>query len=169
LVKLKNIQSLKYIEILIKLRKIIRSINLESKKVEKELGISIPQLLVLQYLSNQIDYRAFAKDIKEYINLNASTVSGIISRLESKALVAKSPKPGDKRATYIILTAKGAEILHKSPPTLQEKLSQRLKKLTPKQIEELDRNIELLTVIMDVDDMDAAPLLTIEEITNPPD
>jgi DNA-binding MarR family transcriptional regulator len=156
---------LKYIEILIKLRKIIRSINLESKKIEKELGISIPQLLVLQYLSDQKDYRAFAKDIKEYINLNASTVSGIISRLESKALVAKSTKPDDKRATYILLTAKGAELLYKYPPTLQEKLSQRLKNLSPNQIEELDRNIDLLTIIMDVKDIDAAPLLTIKDLT----
>jgi len=156
---------LEYIEILVKLRKIIRSINLESKKIEKELGISIPQLLVLKYLSDQSDYRAFAKDIKGYINLNASTVSGIISRLESKGLVAKSQKPNDKRAVYIILTAKGADLLHKSPSTLQEKLSKRLKKLTTAQIEELDRNIELLTLIMDVEDMDAAPLLTIDEIT----
>ena len=160
---------MKYIEILIKLRKIIRSINLESKKIEKELGISIPQLLVLKYLSDQNDYRAFAKDIKGYINLNASTVSGIISRLESKALVAKSPKPNDKRAIYIILTAKGADLLYKYPPTLQEKLSKRLKKLTPEQIEELDRNIELLTFIMDVEDMDAAPLITIKEMTNYPE
>jgi DNA-binding MarR family transcriptional regulator len=157
---------LEYIEILIKLRKIIRSVNLESKKIEKELGISIPQLLVLQYLSDQNDYRAFAKDIKEYINLNASTVSGIISRLESKSLVAKLPKPNDKRATYIILTAKGADLLYKYPPTLQEKLSKRLKKLTPEKVEELNKNIELLTLIMDVEDMDAAPLLTIEEITS---
>ena len=160
---------MEYIEILVKLRKIIRSINLESKKIEKELGISIPQLLVLKYLSDQSDYRAFAKDIKRYINLNASTVSGIISRLESKGLVAKSQKANDKRAIYIILTAKGAELLHKSPSTLQEKLSKRLKKLTKAQTEELDRNIELLTLIMDVEDMDAAPLLTIDEITNLPE
>tara|TARA_B110000879_G_scaffold181542_1_gene238967 strand:- start:247 stop:717 length:471 start_codon:yes stop_codon:yes gene_type:complete len=151
----------KYIEILIKLRKIIRSINLESKKIEKELGISIPQFLVLQYLSNQDDYRAFAKDIKTYLNLNASTVSGIISRLDSKSLVARSTKPDDKRASFIILTAKGADLLNKYPPTLQEKLTQRLKKLSPKQIAELDRNIELLTVIMDVEDIDATPLLTV--------
>jgi len=160
---------LKYIEILIKLRKIIRSINLESKKIEKELGISIPQLLVLQYLSDQPDYRAFAKDIKGYINLNASTVSGIISRLESKGLVAKLPKPNDKRAVFITLTAKGAELLRKSPTTLQEKLSHRLKKLSPEQIDELDRNIELLTNIMDVKDLDAAPLITIKEMTSPPE
>jgi DNA-binding MarR family transcriptional regulator len=151
----------KYIEILIKLRKIIRSINLESKKIEKELGISIPQFLVLQYLSNQDDYKAFAKDIKTYLNLNASTVSGIISRLDSKSLVARSTKPDDKRASFIILTAKGADLLNKYPPTLQEKLTQRLKKLSPDQIAELDRNIELLTVIMDVEDIDATPLLTV--------
>ena len=122
---------------------------------------------MLQYLSDQQDYRAFAKDIKHYINLNASTVSGIISRLESKGLVAKLPKPNDKRAVYITLTAKGAELLRKSPTTLQEKLSHRLKKLTPEQIDELDRNIELLTNIMDAEDLDAAPLITIKEMTPP--
>lgn len=159
---------MKYIEILIKLRKIIRSINLESKKIEKELGISIPQLLVLKYLSDQKDYRAFAKDIKTYINLNASTISGIISRLESKGLLAKTLSSSDKRATYIVLTAKGADLLNNSPSTLQEKLSQRLKKLSLEQIEELDKNIELLTTIMDVEDVDAAPLLTIKEVTNHP-
>ena len=89
--------------------------------------------------------------------------------VESKSLVAKLPKSNDKRATYIILTAKGADLLYKYPPTLQEKLSKRLKKLTPEQIEELDRNIELLTLIMDVEDMDAAPLLTIEEMTSHPE
>ena len=155
---------MKYIEILVKLRKIIRSINLESKKIEKELGVSIPQLLVLQYLSDQEDYKAFAKDIKEYINLNASTISGIISRLEIKGLIAKLPKPNDKRAIYIVLTAKGADLLQKSPTTLQEKLSQRLKKLRPEQLEELNKNIELLTSIMDVEDVDAAPLLTVKEL-----
>jgi hypothetical protein len=67
------------------------------------------------------------------------------------------------------LTAKGADLLYNYPPTLQEKLSQRLEKLTAEQIEELDRNIELLTIIMDVEDIDAAPLLTIKEITDHPE
>ena len=84
---------MQYLEILVKLRKVIRSINLESKKIEKEFGISIPQLLVLKFLSEQKDYKASSKDIKTYINLNASTVSGIIVRLEDKGLVARLPKP----------------------------------------------------------------------------
>ena len=40
-----------FIDILIRLRKIVRSVNLESKRVEKEQGVSIPQLLCLQFLA----------------------------------------------------------------------------------------------------------------------
>ena len=160
---------MQYLEILIKLRKIIRSINLESKKIQKEFGISIPQLLLLQYLSEQKDYKASAKDIKNYINLNASTVSGIIQRLEEKGLVAKLPNSDDKRGMFITLTAKGADLLKESPTTLQEKLSQRLKKLSPKQIEELYTNIEILTNLMDAEEIDAAPLITQSEFSTQKD
>ncbi len=159
-----NKRSMKYLEIIIKLRKIIRSINLESKRIEKQYGISIPQLLVLQYLSEQLDYKASARDIKVYINLNASTVSGIINRLEHKSLVARLPKPNDKRVSFISLTAKGAEMLKDSPITLQEKLSRRLKNLSSNQINQLDAHIDLLIGLMDVSDIEAAPLLTIAEI-----
>ncbi|MDX1410209.1 MAG: MarR family transcriptional regulator [Saprospiraceae bacterium] len=153
-----------YLEILIKLRKIIRSINLESKKFEKSYGISIPQLLVLEFLSGQAELRASANEIKSYINLNASTVSGIIARLESKGLVARLPNQIDKRVNDVILTEQGAHLLQISPTTLQQKLSQRLKQLTPTQIDELNRNIDLLTRIMDAEGMDAAPLITLAEL-----
>jgi DNA-binding MarR family transcriptional regulator len=157
---------MQYLEILVKLRKIIRSINLESKKIQKEFGISIPQLLVLQYLSEQEDYKAYGKDIKNYINLNASTVSGIVYRLEEKNLVARLPNSKDKRGVFITLTAKGAELLKESPTTLQEKMSKRLKSLSQKQIEELNSSIEVLTQLMDAQDLDASPLITMNEIPN---
>ena len=155
---------MKYLEILIKLRKIIRSINLESKRIEHKFGISIPQLLLLQYLSDQEDYKATAKDIKLYINLNASTVSGIIKRLENKGLVARLPNPDDRRAAFVTLTAKGAVLLKTSPTTLQEKLSVRLKALTSQQIDALNENIDLLIKIMDAENLDAAPIIAADEI-----
>ncbi|MFT4535904.1 MAG: DNA-binding MarR family transcriptional regulator [Saprospiraceae bacterium] len=155
---------MQYLEILVKLRKIIRSINLESKKIQKEYGISIPQLLVLQFLSKQTDYKASAKNIKNYINLNASTVSGIVSRIEEKGLVARLANPEDKRGMFVTLTAKGAELLRESPTTLQEKMSKRLQKLSTKQIEELNSSIETLTQLMDAENVDAAPMITLGEI-----
>jgi DNA-binding MarR family transcriptional regulator len=153
-----------YTEIIIKLRKIIRSINLESKRIEKEFGISIPQLLSLQYLHSQEDYRAQASHLRKYLNLNASTISGIIKRLEYKGLVARLPSPSDKRASYITLTAKAADLLKSSPTTLQEKLSKRLAKLSPNEISELEKNIDLLVDIMGAEDLDASPLININLI-----
>ena len=37
----------KYSGIMISIRKIVRAINLESKRIEKDYGLSIPQLLTL--------------------------------------------------------------------------------------------------------------------------
>jgi DNA-binding MarR family transcriptional regulator len=153
-----------YTDIIIKLRKVIRSINLESKRIEKEHGISIPQLLCLQYLSTQEDYRATSSMIKDHLNLNASTVSGIIKRLEAKGLVARLPKPNDKRATYITLTAKGMDLLKASPTTLQHKLSTRLSLLPSEQITALNEGIDLLISLLDAEDIDAAPIITSQEI-----
>lgn len=159
---------MKYLEILIKLRRIIRSINLESKKIEKEFGISIPQLLVMQYLDQQPDKCASGKDIKLYINLNASTVSGILVRLENKLLIKRVSSKNDRRSSLVALTEEGKHLLTQSPTTLQEKLSKKLDQLTPERIKELEQNIELLTKIMDLDNIDAAPLLTINMLPNDP-
>ena len=79
-----------FIDILIKLRKIVRSVNLESKRVEKEQGVSIPQLLCLQFLAEQEDYRTNASKLKTFLNLNASTVSGILKKVRKERFGSKA-------------------------------------------------------------------------------
>ena len=150
-------------DILIKLRKIVRSINLESKKVEKEQGVSIPQLLCLQYLAEQEDYRTNASKLKTFLNLNASTISGILQRLEKKGLVAKLPKASDKRVTLISLTASGMELLQSAPITFQQKLSKKLKALPPEKLQTIIEGMDLLTKLMEVEEVDASPIITSEE------
>ncbi|WP_367389151.1 MarR family winged helix-turn-helix transcriptional regulator [Lewinella sp. LCG006] len=155
---------MKYLEILVNLRKIIRSINLESKRIEKQFGVSIPQLMSLQYLSEQQANKATASQLKQHLKLNASTMSGIISRLEQKALIARLANPEDRRATFITLTSKGEELLQDPPTTLQEKLTARLSKLSPERIDSLNEHIDLLVQIMDAEELDASPIMTTNEI-----
>jgi DNA-binding MarR family transcriptional regulator len=155
---------MKYLEILVNLRKIIRSINLESKRIEKQFGVSIPQLMSLQYLSEQEENKATASELKKYLKLNASTMSGIISRLEQKKLIARLANPQDRRATFITLTPKGIELLEDPPTTLQEKLTARLSKLSPERIASLNEHIDLLVQIMDAEELDASPIITTNEI-----
>jgi DNA-binding MarR family transcriptional regulator len=150
---------MKHTDILIKLRKIIRSVNLEGKRIEKEYGLSIPQLLCLNFLNGRESYQSPQKEIKEFLSLNASTVTGIISRLEKKGLVARIPHQQDRRVTLITLTAKGAALLEKTPEPLHEQLSLRLKNLPAGQLDSLHQAFDLIIDFLDIEKMDAAPIL----------
>ncbi len=144
-------------EIIIKIRKIVRSINLESKKIEKEYGVSIPQVLCLNFLRESENFQAGQGEIKKFLNLNASTISGIINRLEAKGLAARLPKSGDRRVVTISLTSKGDRLMKSIPALLQEKLAEKLEKLDKKTLGKITESLELLVKLLDIDDLEAFP------------
>ncbi|MCH1418377.1 MAG: hypothetical protein L7U68_07520 [Flavobacteriaceae bacterium] len=47
----------KYSGIMISIRKIVSAINLESKRIEKDYGLSIPQLLTLKFLEEKAEVK----------------------------------------------------------------------------------------------------------------
>lgn len=149
-------------EILIKIRKIVRSIDIESKKIQKEYGVSIPQVLCLSYLRESSNYQATQGEIRKYVNLNSSTVSGIINRLEKKGYLARLPKAGDKRVANIVLTSAGDELLKTIPPLLHEQLSERLKKLNGDELEKLEVGLESLVALLDIEQVDASPIIMLK-------
>jgi len=149
-------------EILIKIRKIVRSINLESKKIQKEYGVSIPQVLCLNYLHSSTNYQTTQGDIRKFMNLNSSTASGIINRLEAKGLIARLPKSGDKRVVNIVLTSNGAKLLNKIPSLLHEQLSEKLQKLDNKSLVQIKKSLDLLIDMLQISELDASPMITIE-------
>lgn len=156
-----------YKEIIIDMRKIVRSINLESKRIQKDFGISIPQLLCLTFLSKEDSYQSTHKQLTEYLNLNSSTVTGIVNRLEKKGLIARLPKQGDKRVTYIALTSAGYKIVAETPNLLQEKLSQNLARLSSEQITQIRTSLSLMVDVLEIKDVDASPLLTVDDPIQP--
>lgn len=154
---------MEYTDILINLRKILRSINLESKRIQKEHGISIPQYLCLNYLCKQKEFKSTSKEIVKHLNLNASTVSGIITRLEAKGFVAKLPNIGDRRSSDIYLTAVGHQTVNEIPALLHEKLSRKLEKLPLSNLQMLQDSLNILVEFMEVEDIDASPLIIPDE------
>lgn len=152
-------------EILIKIRKIVRSINLESKKIEKEYGVSIPQVLCLHFLRDAKNFQAGQGDIRKFLNLNASTTSGIINRLETKGLIARLPKSGDKRVVTIALTSKGDKLMEKMPALLHEKLEEKLEKQDESTLLKIQDSLELLVKLLGIDEIEAFPLLSSDDFT----
>jgi DNA-binding MarR family transcriptional regulator len=150
-------------EILIKIRKIVRSINLESKKIQKEYGVSIPQILCLNFLFHSPNYQSTQGEIRKFLNLNSSTVSGIINRLEKKGYLARLPKFGDKRVVNIALTSSGDKLLGQLPSLLHEQLSEKLQKLDEDIIKNIESSLDTLINLLDIQNINALPLLTIED------
>ncbi|RZT91205.1 MarR family transcriptional regulator [Ancylomarina subtilis] len=153
-----------YKSIIIKIRRIVRSINLESKKIQKNHGVSIPQVLCLEYLKNSPNYQATQKSIRDHLNLNSSTVTGIISRLEMKGLLARLPKSGDRRVTTITLTSIGDEVLRTTPDLLQQRLAVKLKSIPTDKLENIGESLDLLVEMLEIEGLDASPMLTAEDV-----
>ncbi len=149
-------------EILIKIRKIVRSVDIESKKIQKEYGVSIPQVLCLGFLRDAPDYQLTQGKIRNMLNLNSSTVSGIINRLETKGLLARLPKKGDKRVVNITLTSAGDKLLNSIPSLLHEQLSDKLNKLDDKKLKEVEDSLNTLISLLDIEQVDASPLITMD-------
>ncbi|MGF1534441.1 MAG: MarR family winged helix-turn-helix transcriptional regulator [Bernardetiaceae bacterium] len=159
-----------YTEILINLRRIIRAVNLEGKRIEKKYGLSIPQLLCLHFLKDQEDFRATHSAIKDYLQLNASTVTGIVDRLEKRGLVARLPvHPQDRRINYIVLTKGGQDLIAVIPELLHDQLCTRLNKAEDKKIQELRDAFRVIIGFLEIENMDAAPILTVDELTKKSD
>jgi DNA-binding MarR family transcriptional regulator len=149
-------------DILIQIRKIVRSINLESKKIQKEYGVSIPQVLCLNFLHDAPHFQATQAELKRFLNLNSSTVSGIVDRLEKKGLVARLPRSGDKRVVNIALTAAGDELIAAMPSLLHEQLSDKLQTLNAADLKRIDESLDTLVHLLDIQSVEASPVITIE-------
>ena len=147
------------IEIIVSVRKIDWSLNLESKALQKDFGLSIPQLLCLSYLEAQPTFQTTHKELMNFLSLNSSTVTGIISRLEKRGYLVKLSNSSDKRLKSIVLTASGKKLLDETPNILHDRLSKKLSLLTKSQKETIKTSLDIIISAMNINNVDAAPLL----------
>lgn len=146
-------------EILVSIRKIVRAINLESKKVLREYGVSIPQILCLSFLDAMPDKQATLKEIAVHLQLSSSTVSGLIDRIERKGYVARLPKRGDRRTTLITLTSSGEKVLRNTPPLLQDRLTRHLNDIPAQEISLLTSALDRIIGLLGIESVEASPIL----------
>lgn len=156
----------KYDELLISLRKVIRAIGLYSKKLNKDSGLTSPQLFVLQEIAAHDG--VMVKDIAKNINLSSATVTSILDRIETRGLVIRERSTIDKRKVGLHLTDVGLKILETAPKPLQQHFIDRFEKLEQWEQTQLVATMQRIANMMDAEDLDAAPMLEVGPIETSP-
>lgn len=153
----------KYDELFISLRKIIRAIDLRSKKLSKEAGITGPQLLILQELA-RVD-GITAKEVSTNIHLSQATVTSILDRLEAKHFIKRVRSDSDRRRVALFLTDDGTNALSSAPQPIEDRFVEKFSALKDWQQYQLLSSVEQIADMMGASEIDAAPVLNIGELT----
>lgn len=104
------------------------------------LGLTYPQYLVLHALWEQ-DGRTIG-EIAERLGLESSTITPLVKRLESAALLTRTRNPADERQVQVRLTDRGREIRNDCGCLGEELLAR--SGMTVEQIGKLNRKVQAL-------------------------
>ncbi|UCX03200.1 MarR family winged helix-turn-helix transcriptional regulator [Shewanella glacialimarina] len=152
----------KYEELLVSLRQVIRAIDLYSKKLSKETGLTSPQLLVLLSIAEHDG--AMVKEVAKTINLSSATITSIVDRLEKRGLVTRTRSTTDKRKVGISLTDQGKEIIKDSPKPLQDHFIARFESMQEWEQSQMLATMQRISSMMDAEKLDVSPVLEVGQI-----
>lgn len=139
------------------LRRLIRAVDLHSKRLLQSHGLSGPQLLMLKELAASGGCTVGA--LAERVRLSQATVTEVLARLQRRGLVDRSRSPADRRCVVNTLTAAGRQTLQQAPPLLQEAFTERLARLQPWEQNLLLASLQRLAGLMDAEGLEPVPLL----------
>ena len=145
------------LKILQSLRKIIRSVDIHSRKLSIQHDITAPQLIAL--LAVEEKGPLTLASISKEVHLSPSTLVGIIDRLEAKGYVLRERSEEDRRQVLISMTKQGKSFAKQAPSPLQETLAEALGDLTPLEQATISLSLERVVELMEAKELDAAPIL----------
>lgn len=145
-------------QVLISLRRILRATSLHSNRLRRSVGLSSPQLLVLQTAHEQ--QRPTASQIANAVSLSQATITTILTELEKRGLLLRERSEEDRRRVHVSLTDEGRRVLEAAPKPLQESFADRFAALPRWEQFQLIAALERVALMMDAEDLDAAPLLS---------
>ncbi|MCB5360670.1 MarR family winged helix-turn-helix transcriptional regulator [Vibrio lentus] len=154
----------KHDEILVAIRQIIRAIDLHSKKLSKEYGLTGPQLILMRAIQEMGNVTI--KELSNQTNVSQATTTTIIDRLELNGYVQRIRSIADRRKVHANLTEKGQELLNNAPPPLQDNFVKKFQNLEAWEQSLLLSSMQRVSSMMNAEDIDAAPVLQLEGIAN---
>lgn len=104
-------------------------------------GLSVPQALLLLELSPTVGVHP--RFLSDHLNLDSSSMTGLLSRMERTGLLERRADPEDRRGVQVFITEKGLE-LQRTIHTLVGELDERVQKRIPPEDAAAFRRVILL-------------------------
>lgn len=145
-------------DVLISLRRILRATSMHSRRLGKSVGITAPQLMVLRTIDDKESLTG--SEIAKAVSLSQATVTTIVINLEGRGLLLRNRSELDRRRVDVTLTEAGKQVLKDAPKPLQESFAKRFEELPRWEQHQLVSSLERVAMMMDAEDLDAAPLLS---------
>lgn len=145
------------------IRRIIRAVDLYSKRLAHDHGVTSPQLVCLSVVVQEGSLTV--SDIAARVHLSASTVVGILDRLAERGLLHRERGNTDRRRVFITATEQGKEMVEAAPSLLQDKLASRLRGLPELEQATIALSLDRVVGLMEASGIDAAPILETRALT----
>ena len=113
--------------VLLELRKISQAIEMRSKRLERQAGITASQLLILRGVAAAPDFSV--GEIARDVSLSQGTVTGILERMEKRGLVIREKSVEDRRRVLVRITDPGKAMLDRALPLMGEPFARRFNRL----------------------------------------
>ena len=149
-------------DVLIALRQIIHATDLHSKRVSRESGLTVPQIVVLKSVRDLGEVTTSA--ISRRVSLSQATVTLILDRLEERGLIERYRSTKDRRIVHSRLTRQGRSALRKAPGLLHERFLKKFSDLSDRRQKEIVKALQKVADMMGASDLDAAPLLEVGSV-----
>jgi DNA-binding MarR family transcriptional regulator len=148
-------------QVLVALRRIIRAVDLYSRRLAQCSGLTGPQLLVMQAIAHRD--QPTSGEVARAVSLSRATVTTILDRLVRNGHVQRRKGEADKRTVLLELTESGRVVLADAPTLIQESFIERFDSLQDWEQHLIISSLQRVAHMMSADDLDAAPLLTTDE------
>lgn len=111
------------------LRRLARALDIQSRRIDREAGLTLPQLVVLSCIGDlgEVTSRALSAEA----DLSPPTVVGVLDKLAAKGLIERYRSERDRRIVHARLTAAGRAALAAAPDPLGEAVSEGFSALSP--------------------------------------
>ena len=144
-------------EIVAALRRIIRAVDLHSRHLVDDVGLTWPQLATLR-AAQRLGPCAIGV-LARAVHLGQATLTGIVQRLQRAGYLERSPHERDRRSVNVAITPAGRRVLEKAPSLLQDRFHRELGKLKDWERFQTLASLQRIAEMMDAETLDASPML----------